>query len=356
MKVKRFLRSLRSPRTALSLVSVVILALVLYFSRHEIEKAWGLLGQANLWLLVLLLPLQFGVYYAGGEMIFSYLRKKKLIHHVSRFEQARIALELNLVNHIFPSGGISGISYTTWRMSKLGVNSASSTFAQLVRYVASFVSTMFLLVLAVALLALDGQVNRYIVSASFLLITGIVVLTFIVIFMFSSRERMRKIARIITRAINAIMRWVTFGKYKEMLDTDKVEKFFSDMYDDFKELSSDWKMVVKPLAWGVLYSSLDILMFMVAFWSLGYSVNPAVLLIGYCLAGISGIVAFTPGGAGFYEAIMILFLSMAGISSDVAIAGIVLTRVILLTGTIVFGYMFYQHALIKYGKPRDAAF
>ena len=63
--------------------------------------------------------------------------------------------------------------------------------------------------------------------------------------------------------------------------------------------------------------------------------------------------AFTPGGAGVYEAIMIVFLSMTGVAPDVAIAGIVLTRVILLAGTIIFGYIFYQHALIKYGRPDD---
>ena len=59
----------------------------------------------------------------------------RLIGHISRLEQTRIALELNLVNHIFPSGGVSGISYTSWRMHKLGVSSARSTFAQVIRYV-----------------------------------------------------------------------------------------------------------------------------------------------------------------------------------------------------------------------------
>ncbi len=351
MKAKQFISSLKSPRIILSIVTVVVLILLLYFSRHEIEKAWQILGQANIWLLLLLIPMQFGVYYAGGEMIFSYLRNKKLIHHVSRFEQARIALELNLVNHIFPSGGISGISYTTWRMSKLGVSSASSTFAQLVRYVAGFVSIMILLVLAVAFLALDGQVNRYIVSASFLLIVGIVILTFVVVFMFASRLRMRHIARTVSRTINKIVSIATFGKYKRAMNIDSVENFFSDMYDDFSDLSSDRKMLIKPLAWGAVYAALDVGMFMVTFWALGTYVNPAILLIGYCLASASGIIAFTPGGAGVYETIMILFLSMSGVFADIAIAGIILTRIILLTGTIVFGYIFYQHALIKYGKP-----
>lgn len=355
MKSKQFLGIFRSPRTILSVVTVVILCLIVYFSRHEIGKAWDLLGRADVWLLLLLIPLQIGVYYAGGEMIFSYLRSKKLIHHVSRFEQARIALELNLVNHIFPSGGISGISYTTWRMHKLGVSPASSTFAQLVRYVAGFVSTVGLLIVAVVLLALDGQVNRYIVAASFLLIIGVVILTLLAIFMFSSRSRMKNIARKIVLFSNASIRLVTFGRYKQAVKQKKIETFFSEMYDDFRELATDRRMVIKPLVWGAVFAVFDVSMFLVTFWSLGVSVNPAVLLIGYCVACSVGLVVFTPGGAGAYEAIMILFLSMAGVSPDVAIAGIVLTRVILVTGTIVFGYIFYQHALIKYGKPSDTS-
>jgi putative heme transporter len=51
--------------------------------------------------------------------------------------------------------------------------------------------------------------------------------------------------------------------------------------------------------------------------------------------------------------LMVGFLALAGLGQGVAIAGIVLTRVILLIGTIVFGYVFYQIALVKYGKQND---
>jgi putative heme transporter len=54
--------------------------------------------------------------------------------------------------------------------------------------------------------------------------------------------------------------------------------------------------------------------------------------------------------AGGYEAIMIAFLALAGISQSAAIAAIVLTRVVLLAGTIVTGYIFYQLTLLRYGK------
>ena len=60
-----------------------------------------------------------------------------------------------------------------------------------------------------------------------------------------------------------------------------------------------------------------------------------------------------PAEPAFYETIMIIFLSMAGTPPDLAIAGIILTRAILLTGTIIFGYIFYQHALIKIRQADD---
>jgi len=349
----KVLQLFKSPRTVMSILTLVVLAVVIFLSRHELVKAWGLFLGADLWLLFLLLPFQIIVYFAGGEMIFSYLREKNLIRHISRLEQTRIALELNLVNHIFPSGGVSGISYTTWRMHKLGVSSARSTFAQVIRYVTGFLALLVLLVIAVLALAIDGKVNRYIVAASFLLIVVVLALTFGLIFMFSSKRRMRVTAAGVSRFINMLVKFVTLGKKRRVMKSKSVEGFFIDMQDDFQDLANHPKLLTKPMIWGIIYTIFDVAMFTVAFMSLGVFVNPAILMVGYGVAGLAAIFVFTPGGTGVYETIMIIFLSMAGTPPDLAIAGIILTRAILLTGTIVFGYIFYQHALIKYGKPND---
>jgi hypothetical protein len=61
MKAKRFLGMVRSPRTVLSIATVIVLGLVIYFSRHELAKAWGLLGQANVALLLLRVKLAWAV-------------------------------------------------------------------------------------------------------------------------------------------------------------------------------------------------------------------------------------------------------------------------------------------------------
>ena len=58
----------------------------------------------------------------------------------------------------------------------------------------------------------------------------------------------------------------------------------------------------------------------------------------------------TPGGAGAYEAIMVGFLTVAGINPGVALLAILLTRVLLMLGTIVAGYAFYQQAILAHGK------
>ena len=334
----KVLQLFKSPRTIMSVLTLAVLAIVIFLSRHELVKAWGLFLNADLWLLFLLLPFQIIVYFAGGE----------------RLEQTRIALELNLVNHIFPSGGVSGISYTTWRMHKLGVSSARSTFAQVIRYVTGFLSLLILLVIAVLALAIDGKVNRYIVAASFLLIIVVLALTFGLIFIFSSKRRMQTTAAGVSKFINTLVKYVTFGKKRRIMNAQKVEDFFVDMQDDFQDLANHPKLLKKPMIWGIVYTAFDVAMFTVAFMSLGVFVNPAILMVGYGVAGLAALFVFTPGGTGVYETIMIIFLSMAGTLPDLAIAGIILTRAILLTGTIVFGYIFYQHALIKYGKPNDS--
>lgn len=341
---------IKSPRLIMSLATLIVIVIIILLSREELIKAWNLLGQANIWLLLLLIPCQILVYFAGGEMIFSYLRKKRMIDHISKFEQTRIALELNLVNHIFPSGGLSGASYATWRIGKLGVSSAKSTFAQVIRYAMGFLSIVVLLILAVLAIAIDGEINRYIVAGSFGLVILVLLIILLLIIMFSSEKNIRKVATRISQTVNRLVRWLTLGKAKNLIKKERAIKFFDEMYDDAKELARDKKLLTGPFIWGLMSAFFDVTMYVVAFLALGSFVNPAILLVGYSIAVLASVVSITPGGAGVYELVMIFFLSTAGVPSELAIAGIVLTRAFLLFGTIIFGYIFYQQTLIKYGK------
>lgn len=340
-----------SVRTWLSVITVVLLAAILYLSRHELYAAWQLLGQVNLWILALMLPAMVLVMYAGGEMIFSYLRDKHQIDKISKTELIKISFEGNFVNHVLPSGGISGVSYLTWRLSQLGVSPGRATMAQVVRHASTFMAFALLLLFALFAVTLDGELNRWIIltsAALFGLITGGLIAC---VYLLSSKRRMDKFAVWSYKALNYITRKVTFGKKRKLVKQEVIIEFLEDMHHDFNELRHDKKLLVKPFLWGLIFNVADAGLFMIAFWSLGEVFNPAPILIAYGVASLVGFVVATPGGAGVYEAIMVTVLAFAGISGGVAIAGILLARVIILVITILFGYVFYQQALNKYGGP-----
>jgi uncharacterized protein (TIRG00374 family) len=337
-------------RAWLSVITLVLIAIIVFFSRHELLKAWLLLERVDIWVLLLLIPGQLLVYYAGGEMMFSYLRAKKSIDEVSGLGLARMSLEMNFVNHVLPSGGVSGISYMTWRLGKYGVPAGRAAMAQVVRYAMGFVSFMTLLILAVFIVTIDGNINRWIILVSSILVTSMVGTIVAAMYLLSSMKRIGLFSSWLTTTVNRIVRRATFGYKKTVLRHKKVEVFFIDMHNDYTAIRHDKGVLLRPFLWGLLFTIADVSLFLITFWALGVPVNPAPILIAYGVATTAGFFVVTPGGAGAYEAIMVAFLAIAGLSQGTAIAGIVLTRVILLIGTIGLGYLFYQHALVKYGK------
>ena len=338
----------------LSWVTLALVALVLFFSRHELVKAWELLEKVNLLVLALLIPMQLLAFFAASETMFSYLAAKGAIKRTSVWDRARMALELNFVNHTLPSGGVSGISYMTWRLGKIGISPGKAASAQVVKYVAGFIASATLIAISVLVVTLDGDINRWIILVSSSAVTFMMISTIAMVFLVSSRSRMRKFADWSSRLINKVVRRVTRGRKRKVASEEKIYLFFEDIHDDYTELKRDYRVLKGPIAWAIVFTATEASLFAVTFWALGTPINPAPLLIAYVLASVAGFIVVTPGGTGAYEAIMVGFLATAGIASGTAIAGIVLTRVIILITTIAIGYFFYQNALSKYGNDRPS--
>lgn len=331
----------------ISFLSLGLVILVLFLGRHQLLRAWQLLSQVNIWILLLLIPAQLISYHASGEIIFSYLKKKANTKKLSRIDTTKLALEFNFVNHILPTGGVSGASYMTWRLKKVGVSSGRATMALFVRFAMGFAGFLTLLIFALFFMAIDETLNRLILLASSFLGCAIILLSFFVIFVIGSKPRLEAVGHAIARFINRLgqklhIRW--------RLREDAVISFLADLHQDYQVLRREPKILIQPYVWGVIFNVFEIVMFMITFWALGTPVNPAPLFIAYGLAVTVGAVVATPGGTGGYEAVMILFLAAAGLPQGAVVAGIVLTRAILVVGTIVTGYVFYQLAIAKYGK------
>lgn len=333
----------------LNIATLALIILVLYLARHQLVQAFELLLRVKLELIVLIIPLQLLSYFAVGEMIFSYIKQKEHVKAGST-ELAKMALELNFVNHILPSGGVSGASYMTWRLGQLGVGAGRATVAQVVRFAAGFAAFLLLLGLALISITLDGSITRGTILVTSFLTSAIVFGTIAVLYMLNGEKRLHAFVRTIVGAVNWLVSLMTRRRKTKVIEESSLQKFFTEIRDDYTVLKREPRLLARPFIWGIIFTVAEISMFWVTFLALGYTVNPAPLLIGYGLATIAGMVFVTPGGAGGYELLMIGFLTSAGVDPGASLAAVLLTRTLLIIGTIVTGYFFYSQAVNKYGK------
>lgn len=336
----------------LNMITLLLVGLIIFFAHKDIIKAWHLLWQINIWIFLLIIPLQFLSYYASGAMVFSYLKAQGELKDVSPIEQPKMALELNFVNHIFPTAGVSGASYMAYRLGKLGANHGRATLAQVVRFAMMFLSYAALMVIAVIWVTVDGDLTRFTILVACGLVTIIAGLIVAILYFFGSKSRLEKFENFLDNVLNKKIAKI-FRRRQPFVKREDMRRFFGDLSEDYNVLKKNPKRLWKPFWWGMVFNIAETMMFFVAFWSLGSIVNPAPILIAAGLAGLVGTFLVTPGGAGGYEAAMILSLGSAGVPPAIAVAGVLLARTSLIILTIASGYLFYNGAMKKYGK-RDA--
>ncbi|HEX8390562.1 MAG TPA: lysylphosphatidylglycerol synthase transmembrane domain-containing protein, partial [Candidatus Saccharimonadales bacterium] len=285
----------------------------------------------------------------GGAAVFSYLKRRGQADRVKPWDMARMSLELNFVNHILPTAGVSGVSYMTWRLSKLGVSSGRATLAQVVRWATSFAAFVLLLMISVLVVTLDSGVNRLTILGTSGLISAILIGCLVVWYVIDSEERLTRFSRGISRLTNAFGRRILRRK-KELLSPEVVQFFFNELQDDYQSLKKEPRLLIRPFLWGIVFNLTEVSLFFFTFLSLGTLVNPAAILLAIGVASAIGAFLITPGGAGGYEAIMVLMLTSTGIPGAIVVAGVLLARIILILLTIGTGYLFYHLALRRYGK------
>lgn len=330
--------------------TIILLGLVVFFSWGQISQAWGLLGKVNLCIFILMVPAQLCSYFAVGEGMFSYLRAKGELNNMSRWGMTRVALELNFVNHVIPVSGLAGFSYLGVVLKPHGVGAGRATMAQLIRYGTMFVVFVLMILTSVVMLSFDQKVSRAIIIISAAFVIATIITAIVVVYAVSNRKRLVVFSKWLTRTVNKTVKKLSFGRKRKLLEFEKVELFFTDIHQDYLEILKDKRILIRPLFWSLASNIFDVSLIFIAFLALGTFVNPATLIIACGISSFTAIFAATPGGSGVYEAIMIAFLASAGISPDVAIAGTLLARATVLAGTIIFGFIFYQLTIHKYGK------
>src|SRR5664279_5510610 len=112
----------------LNIVTILALVFFTFAIRGQLRQTFDNLFRVNAWALLLIIPVEFLNYDAQARMykgLFEIVGNK--LKYRFLFETS---LELNFVNNVFPSGGVTGISYFGVRMRGTNISGAKATVVQ----------------------------------------------------------------------------------------------------------------------------------------------------------------------------------------------------------------------------------
>lgn len=341
-----------SIKTQVSILTILMMAILFWLVKDSIFEAWQVAKNANLLILSLTFPMILLSYYAGSESVMSYLRKTTNTKNISKIDEMKIMLESNFVNHVLPSGGASGMSYMAWRLKTKKVPLSKATMSQAVRMFANFIAFAGMIFVALIFAYIDIYINFWTILVSLGMLFGLIFFIWSLVFLLKNKKRIKWFCKNLVLFMNKVVSFFTFSKVKSKFRSDRFLEFMLEVHDDYRHLRKKPKLLILPIVWSVVFYLADVLTFYVVFWSLGDMINPALILLGYGLGFLAAFLFVTPGGSGAYEVFMAGFLIVAGVSSGVSVAGVVLSRVIILLVILLLGYVFYQKAILEHKKVK----
>lgn len=324
-------------KNILLVVAIVGFGLVVWGARAQLAETWHLLSQVNPWSILLLPLTQLISYFFLSQYYRTFIKSFGGV--IGAWRAFGTTTALNFVNQILPSGGASGITYII-NAFRDAVSGGQVTLIQLGRYVLAFLSYVPLLLLAMLWLVASGEFSGQIrlVFTVLMLISlpGTVLLILAV-----SKQRFVDVAvGGILRFLNRIIAIVTRGRGKP-ITVSATSGFMKEFHDGVTFLKSQGHQVIKPYLFMQLSTLAEVTIVNLAFWVLGVSINPGIVLLAFTAANVVGVISIVPGDVGVHELAIITVLSYIGIDQSTAIAGTLLYRVFNKMIVLSIGFYFY---------------
>lgn len=331
-------------RTVLTLFTFVLVGYVIYQNWADIVETMEHLGDTNVFVLLLLIPEQLFMYYACGQIFFSYLKKQRNISKISNKEVLGISTELNFVNHAVPAGGIGGLAFLTYRLKPMNVTAGQASFLYLFRYAVTTVVNYLQALVAIIILIAAGLMPEsamWIVPVTFLMNTAVAGVLWFIVFVASSRRRIDFFAKIVEKTTSFVARSLTFGRKKYFVKGVKIQAYFSDIHESLKIVKRDKQNLKRPFGWGLVYSLCEVGTYYIVALSLGRPELLLYIMVGEAIGSVfDGIVPY-----GLYELGMAGVMIALGVDFPTATIITVMTRVITLIFTVVSGVVPYYKAM-----------
>lgn len=326
----------------LNLITVVALLVLVYAIRDQLADTFKNLFKVHAWALLLIIPAEFLNYDAQARLykgLFSTVGNE-----LGYWRLFAASLELNFINNVFPSGGVTGISYFGVRMRTSEITGAKATVVQLLKLVLIFLSFEVLIVFGLFCLAIEGHMNSLVLLIAGILTTVLVIGTAGFAFIIGSKQRIGGFFTWLTRALNRFLSWFKHG-HAETINVERARRACEDLHDNYMLIRSDKRRLKRPFFWALMANFWEIMAVYVVYIAFGHLVNFGAVILAYAVANFAGLVSVLPGGVGIYEGLMTLVLSATGVPSSLSLPVTVMYRVLNTLVQLPPGYYLYHRTL-----------
>ncbi|MEK7059372.1 MAG: flippase-like domain-containing protein [Patescibacteria group bacterium] len=337
----------------LNLVTLAALGILIYALRDQLGDTLSNLTKVNAWALLLIIPVELLNYHSQTKLyqgLFGIVGNKLPYKFLFK-----TSLELNFVNHVFPSGGVTGISYFGLRMRDgVSISGGKATLVQVMKLGLTFLSFEVLIVFGLICLAVMGRVNNLTIlvaaSLSTLLLVGTAMFAYIV----GSKQRINAFFVTVTRVLNRVIQ-VLRPKHPETINIGRARRLFDDFHDNYQEIKDSYHELRGPFWWALLANITEVLALYVVYIAFGHLVNIGAVILAYAVANFAGLVSVLPGGVGIYEALMTTVLVSAGVPAAVSLPVTVMYRVVNTAIQLPPGYyLYHKHVLSDSNESQQA--
>jgi uncharacterized protein (TIRG00374 family) len=264
----------------------------------------------------------------------------------------KASLELNFVNHVFPSGGVTGISYFGVRLKNDQISGGRATLVQFMKLALTFLSFELLLVFGMFCLAVMGRANNLTILVGASISTLLIVGTFVFSYIIGSKQRINGFFMFATKAVNRIIHLIR-PHHPETINIERARGLFEDLHINYMAIRGRTSELKAPFWWAFLANVTEVLAVYVVFMAFGHLVNLGAVILGYAVANFAGLISVLPGGVGVYEGLMTAVLASAGVPARISIPVIVMYRVVNTLIQIPPGYYFYHKSLQGQGHAPE---
>lgn len=329
-------------KTIISIVTILALFVFVYALRQQIVDTFRNLKEVNLWAIALMPLLQVVNYHAYTKM---YLHIYGILGDELPYKKLfKVQLELNFVNNVFPSGGVSGISYFSLRMRKLGAGAGKSTLVQVLKFALIFLSFQIMLGLGLIILAIGGQANSFLILIAGSLSTFLFVGTILMAYILGNRNRINGFFAFLTKSFNKLVH-IFKRSSPETIKLDKVHATFNELHDNYILLRKRTGELKKPMLYALLANITEVLTIYAVYMAFSNFINPGAVIIAYAVSNFAGLISVLPGGIGIYEALMTGTLVAAGIPAALSLPVTVMYRILNSVIQLPLGGYFYYKTL-----------